>query len=39
MALVKLKGDGIEPNQIIEVERDSPQHKKALVMGFVEISE
>lgn len=37
MATIKLQGDGIEPNQIIEVEVGSALHQKLINMGFVEV--
>ena len=37
MATVKLQGEGIKPNEIIEVEKDSFAHKKLLLRGWVEV--
>ena len=37
MATVKLQGEGTEPNQIVEVEKDSFAHKKLLLRGWVEV--
>lgn len=37
MEKVKLQGDGITPNQIVEVERGSVVHKKLLANGWVEV--
>ena len=37
MEKVKLMGDGLKPDQIIEVERGSSVHNKLLVNGWVEV--